>query len=127
MGTSGNETFDGTGLSDDYIFKAGMGNDRIQETSNNYNEVDRIVFAEGIVLEDVYSFRRDANSDQVDDLVIALHDGGGSMTVLSNFSTAGNAAKFKIGQFVFSDGTVLSEAGFWNQTNNQTVGDFTII
>lgn len=35
MGTTGNDVFDGTGASDDYVFRGGEGHDVIPETSAN--------------------------------------------------------------------------------------------
>lgn len=72
MGTDGDDHFEGSGESDDDVFRGGEANDTILESSSNRDEVDRLILGEGVNQEDVFSFRSDMNGDGVDDLVIGV-------------------------------------------------------
>ncbi|WP_305794196.1 calcium-binding protein [Ruegeria sp. EL01] len=118
MGTAGDDHFDGTGESDDYVFRGGEGNDTIAESYAHVHEIDRLVFGEGIDQADVFSFRSDMNGDGVDDLVIGVEGMTGSMTVLSAYANS-NPELHQLDEFVFADGTTLDQANFLAATFDQ--------
>lgn len=119
MGTSGNDVFDGTGASDDYVFRGGEGHDVIQETSANYQEVDRLVFGAGIVASDVFSFTDDVDGNGIYDLVIGLDGAIGSIAILNDQSTALNSKIYQIDEFRFADGTAMDRDDFIYATLDQ--------
>ncbi|WP_195822607.1 calcium-binding protein [Roseobacter sp. MH60115] len=121
MGTDGNDHFDGTGESDDFVFDINQGDDTIGEAVSNYQEVDRIVFGEGITVSDVYTVS-DYTGGALSNLRIAVTGEAGSITINNYGNNASSSQKYHINQFVFSDGTVLSRNSFMLQTMG-TSGD----
>ncbi|WP_299891825.1 calcium-binding protein [uncultured Ruegeria sp.] len=122
MGTAGDDHFDGSGESDDYVFRGGEGNDTIGETtvfSGQQAENDRLVFGADIDQTDVFSFRFDVDNNGVDDLVIGATGMAGSITVLNAYSTVYQSEKYRLDEFVFNDGTALDYDTFLTSTLDQ--------
>ncbi|WP_170566492.1 calcium-binding protein, partial [Ruegeria atlantica] len=97
-GGSGNDTLNGGGGADTYIYRLGDGNDVISDFSGR-NENDRLVFAD--VNADDVSFSHNAGQD----LVITLSNGD-TVTVTDHFRNTYNDMEL----IEFADGTVLDLA-----------------
>ncbi len=95
-GKGGNDTFiDHQGGNDTYIYNLGDGNDIIDDIGG----VDKIVFGEGITLENL------AFMQTSDNLNIWFHNLDGGITILNYFT---NPDK-KIERFELADGTVITD------------------
>ena len=112
LGTAEDDVFQGTGESDWYGFRRGQGHDRIEETSGNYREVDRIVFEAGIELDDLYAVTKQIDGSGGYDLRINIRGSHDSLTILNYGANDGSVDQHQIQEFAFSDGTVLDRASF---------------
>jgi Ca2+-binding RTX toxin-like protein/predicted Fe-Mo cluster-binding NifX family protein len=117
LGTSGDDTYNGSGENDTFRFDFDEGNDQIVSYSANYQEIDTLIFADGIAVDDLTSTRSNANSDGIDDLVITHSSLAGSITVISAFASS-SASKYEVDQFVFENGTTLTQAEFITATDD---------
>ncbi len=86
---------------DQFIYNLGDGNDTI----NNYgpNDTDTLRFGEGITLDNIL-FRASGN-----DLIISFKDNEGSIRI--EYGAMSNNTSYRIENYKFSDGTVLSYEG----------------
>ncbi|TMO48121.1 hypothetical protein CWC23_18085, partial [Pseudoalteromonas ruthenica] len=53
IGGKGDDRLEGYAGADSYIYRRGDGNDVIMDNGRGYNQVDRLVFGEGIELADI--------------------------------------------------------------------------
>ena len=96
-GGTGNDILDGSYGSDTYIFNLGDGVDVINDSSSGYvEEIDKIIFGEGITKEDLI-VRRESNH-----LVIEYSETD-KITINNWFY----GTSYQIERFEFADGTVL--------------------
>ena len=107
VGGSGDDYLSGDSGKDTYIFNKGDGKDTIYDYSYSDEEVNTIVFGEGINKDNV-EFLKDNVEFLVDgsDLVIKLKDTGDSLRI-NYWFWSDNYSRF---QFKFADGTTLSKA-----------------
>ncbi len=122
LGTAGNDHFNGSGESDDYVFRGGKGTDTIGENSSNYQKNYRLFSGDGIEQADVFGFLSDMNADGIDDLVIGVEGIAGSITVLREYASS-NADRYQLDEFVFADGTTLDHDAFISATFDQSQED----
>ena len=118
LGTSGDDIHNGSGENDTFSFGFNEGNDQIVSNSSNYLEVDTLEFDAGISLADLTSTREDINGDGVDDLVIRHDSLTGSLSVISAYSTSSSAHRYAVDQFIFEDGTMLTQSEFITATDD---------
>ncbi|MBL0375288.1 hypothetical protein JJB09_25055 [Rhizobium sp. KVB221] len=122
-GGAGNDKLDGGDGSDTYLFGYGSGNDIIGESWNNvlYPDDDKVVFGTGITQSDV-AFSRIGNSN---DLLITLTQTGETLTIWGEFYT-GHFDMNDIEEFMFSDGTSITEDDLRAYVLSSTSADETI-
>ena len=118
LGTDGDDVFNGSGESDTFRADFNEGNDSIESYSSNYGETDTLIFADGIALGDITSTRSDVDGDGVDDLLITHATLGGSISVMSAYSSSSSAHRYAVDEFVFDDGTTLTQAEFIAATDD---------
>ena len=100
IGGKGNDMLYGAEGNDTYIFNLGDGNDAIDEY-NTSSSSDRIVFGEGITVEDITISREN------DDIIIHIGDNGDSIRICDFYYRAwGN--DYRVEVFEFTDGNVSS-------------------
>ncbi|NLT10585.1 MAG: hemolysin, partial [Ruminococcus sp.] len=100
VGGKGNDMLYGADGNDTYIFNLGDGNDTIDEY-NTSSSSDRIVFGEGITVEDITISREN------DDIIIHIGDNGDSIRICDFYYRAwGN--DYRVEVFEFTDGNVSS-------------------
>jgi Ca2+-binding RTX toxin-like protein len=96
IGGTGNDTLDGGAGNDTYRFASGFGQDTINGTVTNAQEVDTIEFLEGISKENLVITR------VINDLIITIKDTDDKLTVRDQF--AGNS---KIDKIELIDGSII--------------------
>lgn len=101
LGTSGDDLFNGSGVSDVFPAGPGRGDDTIMSTTSNYQEVDTVRFVEGVVPEDI------SGTYVGSDLVLSFSQGG-SLTILRE----SDGARYQMNTYSFPDGTTYSRADF---------------
>jgi Ca2+-binding RTX toxin-like protein len=101
-GNAGDDILDGGWGNDTYYFNRGDGHDTINEAYSNEN--NRVVFGEGISLENL-RLRQEAGG------VVFEIIGSGDSLYLANTFLNPNGPKM-VNQFVFADGTVMDLAQF---------------
>jgi hypothetical protein len=106
LGTSGDDVFKGSGVSDTFRAAAGQGHDRIVSESSNYQEIDTLLFVGGLTIDDV-----EVTFDG-DDMVITYKDHSGSMTIENDAINSALANRHQIQTFAFEDGTSFTRAQF---------------
>ncbi|MBR6995407.1 MAG: calcium-binding protein [Ruminococcus sp.] len=94
-GGAGNDTLVGGGGTDTYIFNAGDGADIINESNGN-SANDRVVFGEGISIDDITITRDDH------DMVLSIGSDGDSIRIINQYYDSW----YRIESFEFADGTV---------------------
>ncbi|MBW3245451.1 hypothetical protein KUV57_22660 [Epibacterium sp. DP7N7-1] len=113
FGTAGDDYFRGSGESDDFVFRGGEGNDQISETTASSSETDRLVFGDGITVDDLYSISAHiGGNSSYYDWQIGLKNSAGTITILDDGYHGSGADKYHINEYVFSDGTVLTRNEF---------------
>ncbi|WP_271271490.1 calcium-binding protein [Aliamphritea hakodatensis] len=111
-GGKGNDLLFGSYADDTYYFNLGDGSDRIIETRNggSYSNItpsnDRLIFGAGIT-STMLSAERQSN-----DLLLKVGDSDDSILIERWFQESTD--HFKLNQFVFDDGTVLTDADIEN-------------
>ncbi|MBK9160736.1 MAG: tandem-95 repeat protein [Nitrosomonadales bacterium] len=100
-GGSGNDVLMGGAGSDTYVFGANGGQDTIMETFDP-GSVDKIVFASGIVADDLVTSRSGADNN---DLTIAIRGTDTSLTVQGWFNPEVTSS---ISSMEFADGSVVA-------------------
>ncbi|WP_120499030.1 calcium-binding protein [Roseovarius sp. EL26] len=103
------DLFEGTGASDTFTFEAGHGNDSISSSTNNSGEVDRIIFGDGITVDDIFAEYVGT------DLRISHETEDGSLTVINDADDSRYAEIHQIEAYEFSDGTTLNRQEFLAQ------------
>ncbi|WP_260862691.1 calcium-binding protein [Citrobacter sp. Marseille-Q6884] len=97
-GGTGNDYLEGGYGSDTYLFNAGDGQDWITEKITNSDDIDRLIFGEGLLAENAILQRSGSN------LLISFRDSTDSVTLDSYFFCEGN--RYRVEEIVFADGTV---------------------
>ncbi|MEM8634399.1 MAG: calcium-binding protein [Pseudomonadota bacterium] len=139
-GTDGDDAIEGTKNSDTFIgglgddrYRGGHGNDRYLVDKDqgddrildwgNYSD-DRIVFADGITLNDLQGSTTDTDGNGRLDFTISFLNGSGSITIEEVFLSENWAHQRQIDWFEFSDGTELTHEEFFAAIyHNGTDGD----
>ncbi len=103
IGGTGDDYLVGGYGSDTYIYNLGDGNDIIEEYGN-HNELDRVVFGEGISSQSLTA-QKVGN-----DYVLKIGETEETIT-LKNFFVSSRYGDYKIEEFVFSDGSILDMEG----------------
>ncbi|EMF0720702.1 calcium-binding protein, partial [Citrobacter freundii] len=97
-GGTGNDYLEGGYGSDTYLFNAGDGQDWITEKTTNSDDIDRLIFGEGLLAENAILQRSGSN------LLISFRDSTDSVTLDDYFFCEGN--RYRVEEIVFADGTV---------------------
>lgn len=98
-GLGGDDILDGAAGSDRYIYYRGDGQDIIHDSSSAAGEIDELVFADGIDVDDIGVYRLAGSPD---DLVLTIA-GGGRITLVDFLLGDG----ISIDRLLFADGTSL--------------------
>ena len=118
-GGKGNDILNGDNGADTYRYNLGDGFDIIYDYDSNSNNIDKIVFGEGITLADL-TFRNENNNLRI----IVKGDEGQGM-LINQFFNENYPSYYQIEQFEFADGTIID-----NKSNgfvfNQLSADETI-
>ena len=118
-GGKGNDILNGSYGADTYRYNLGDGFDIIYDYDSNSNNIDKIVFGEGITLADL-TFRNENNNLRI----IVKGDEGQGM-LINQFFNENYPSYYRVEQFEFADGTVID-----NKNNgfvlNQLSADETI-
>ena len=118
-GGKGNDILNGGNGADTYRYNLGDGFDIIYDYDSNSNNIDKIVFGEGITLADL-TFRNENNNLRI----IVKGDEGQGM-LINQFFNENYPSYYQIEQFEFADGTIID-----NKSNgfvfNQLSADETI-
>ncbi len=119
-GGAGNDTLNGGGGGDTYVFKAGMGQDTINESVPDVytNQPDTVEFAAGIARTSVVFSRPSGTSD----LVATV--GTDKITIKNQFLNSNSKVEF----FKFADGSIVAaaQAELFATTAQATSGNDTI-
>ncbi|MBQ4283349.1 MAG: hypothetical protein IJB96_05405, partial [Lachnospira sp.] len=119
IGGTGNDTLNGGAGADTYVFNVGDGEDVINNYDANTWQSDRILFGEGISVEDIILSRLGR------DLVIRnTKNTGDVITVKDAYN---NNSGYFIGNIEFADGTVWSYEDIQNLVDLSTQGKDLII
>lgn len=124
---AGNDTMQGNGGDDTYVFGRGYGQDTITETSETHGSLnDTIVFGPDIAPEDIVLSRSGS------DLILQIEGTTDQLTVRYQFLSSDSSSvngNDRIENFVFADGSVWTARDVELLTLNQssTAGDDTII
>ena len=100
-GGQGNDTLNGGYGADTYRYNLGDGFDIIYDYDSNTNNIDKIVFGEGIS-QDNLTFRLEGTS-----LRIIINDDETQGMLLDRFLDRNYESYYKIEQFVFADGSIM--------------------
>ena len=100
-GGKGNDILNGSYGADTYRYNLGDGFDIIYDYDSNSNNIDKIVFGEGITLADL-TFRNENNNLRI----IVKGDEGQGM-LINQFFNENYPTYYQIEQFEFADGTII--------------------
>lgn len=122
-GGAGNDLLIGADGNDTYAFGIGYGVDVIRDyvSNNNLGDFDRLVFGAGITASDL-TFARDG-----DNLDITRNGSTDKVTIEGQFSFSAWFSWWDIEQFVFADGSTLSDIDVAAQITGGTPGDDNIV
>ncbi|WP_212746768.1 calcium-binding protein, partial [Pseudoalteromonas ruthenica] len=101
IGGKGDDRLEGYAGADSYIYRRGDGNDVIMDNGRGYNQVDRLVFGEGIELADI-SLRKEGFNMVV---VVADANNGEDSQIVIQGALANSV--YRIEEMVFADGRVI--------------------
>ncbi|TMO48068.1 hemolysin, partial [Pseudoalteromonas ruthenica] len=101
IGGKGDDRLEGHAGADSYIYRRGDGNDVIMDNGRGSNQVDRLVFGEGIELADI-SLRKEGSNMVV---VVADANNGEDSQIVIQGALANSV--YRIEEMVFADGRVI--------------------
>lgn len=117
-GKTGNDTLSGGLGNDTYVFNLGDGIDTIYETGANHSYTDKIVFGEGITLENLI-FKKTGH-----DLIVSIKNTTDKIIIKDSNINPDN----RIEQFELSDGTIINGNDFYtlsvDSKHNSAYSDF---